>query len=236
MVEKHDLKADTWFGNLIDVYRDAETKEMRREERRQYLEARRAEGMTNDEERGVWIEDVEEAKRVSRCHTAVGAATRPAGSTHSHKLVTELFRVALENPNINLYTQCPVLSLDSSDNGVWTIKTPRGTITTSKVVLATNAHTPTLLGANDIVKDFIYPQRANACVFTPPPSFSGKNGLKHTYGWGKPYLVTTATGQMVFGGGRPEDDTSSVDEYIGCTDDSKVAPGVHKSKLIEWLS
>ena len=74
--------------------------------------------------------------------------------------------------------------------------------------------------------------RGHAALVTPPPSFSGAIGaLKYTYGWEGPYLVSNKDAGYVIGvgwGAAVAEGVGKREEFLGCTDDSVVLPGVKK--------
>lgn len=65
-------------------------------------------------------------------------------SNSRHKLCTAMMRMAIESKHsdFSFYSWAPVdgFPTETSD-GKWVVKTSRGSITTTKVVLCTNAHT-----------------------------------------------------------------------------------------------
>ncbi|KAI0842617.1 FAD dependent oxidoreductase [Hypoxylon sp. FL0890] len=135
----------------------------------------------------------------------------------------------------------PNLSSPGGDNtstskptSIWTVHTPRGTIATSQVLLATNGYTSHLLPQ---FSDLIVPTRGQVSSLKPPEEPSSPSSppldIKHTYYiQGEPsdpfsrddYLIQRPppTAELVFGGGRQYAkgrginvwDDSSVDEPV----------------------
>jgi glycine/D-amino acid oxidase-like deaminating enzyme len=130
------------------------------------------------------ILDPEEARRVTRCPTAVAAYKSPAGSLWPHKLVAHLLMLCIEKHGLNLQTHTPVRAVASRTAGGWSVQTDRGEVTTGKVVYATNAFTATLLPE---FNERIWPFRGQCSVVVPTKAYSGKNMLTETYG-----LVSTS--------------------------------------------
>jgi len=149
----------------------------------------------------------------------------------------------------NLQTNTPATHLQSLQNGSWIIHTPRGMVSTQKILLATNAYTSHLLPD---FSDLIVPVRGEMSALVPPPALrptseSALTGaLEYSYGFvgnGKQninqddYLIqrpfygptnTTAGhdrgGELMFGGGR----SYASEAGIGIWDDSEIDPPVAK--------
>lgn len=79
---------------------------------------------------------------------------RPAGSVHSHKLVTTLFKLAVDSKHshLRLYPWTPVSIITKSEKG-WRIKTDKGAISASQLVLCTNAHTKNFFPDDQLVRE-----------------------------------------------------------------------------------
>ncbi len=134
----------------------------------------------------------------------------------------------------NLQTLTPVECIAPYDLDRWTVKTPRGCIVTSKLVLATNAYTSHLL-PNFI--DLIVPCRGQMSALEPLPSVAGDNRLKTSFGFmGQEfddYLIQRPNeegGHLMFGGGRQNG------RSMGVTDDSIIDNGTAqylRSRLVD---
>jgi glycine/D-amino acid oxidase-like deaminating enzyme len=72
---------------------------------------------------------------------------------YSHKLCTSLMKAALSSTHcdLQLFTWTPVNSIDRSGRkgGGYVVKTAKGDIKASRVVLCTNAHTKNFFPASD---------------------------------------------------------------------------------------
>lgn len=96
-----------------------------------------------------------------RIPTATGAVvTSVAARLWPYKFVARVLEDLLTSSDMpgtfNLQTHTPAESITQHSQDNWTIKTPRGSITAQKVVLATNAYTSHLLPA---FSDLIVPCR-----------------------------------------------------------------------------
>ncbi|KAI1091298.1 FAD dependent oxidoreductase [Rostrohypoxylon terebratum] len=148
--------------------------------------------------------------------------------------------------SFNLQTNTPVTGLSraeppslgspggSKPMSIWTVHTPRGTIATSRVLLATNGYTSHLLPQ---FTNLIVPTQGQVSALEPPekPSIpiDPPLDIKHTYYIeGEPdapyerddYLVQRppASAELVFGGGRRH----AKGRGIAVWDDSQIDPAV----------
>lgn len=190
------------------------------------------------------IETSPEALRALRIPTATGAVvTDIAARLWPYKLVAHVLEQLITTSNLsrngnnnnnnsrfNLQTLTPVTKLQPSrDQKSWFVSTPRGEITTSKVVLATNAYTSHLLPS---FADLIVPCRGQMSALAPPPKLASKNRLTTSFGFLgdglDDYLIQRPNergGHLMFGGGRQHGPS------IGVTDDSVI-----DDKTAEYLS
>ena len=176
-----------------------------------------------------------------RIPTAVGAVvTSIAARMWPYKFVSRILEDLLLSSNLsgtfNLQTLTPVESVTPSTGDRWTIKTSRGSIIASKVVLATNAYTSHLLPN---FADLIVPARGQMSALVPFQSVGGTNRLKTSLGFMgdgvDDYLIqrpNSRGGHLMFGGGRQHGPS------IGTTDDSVIEDKTAKylrSRLIDAL-
>jgi glycine/D-amino acid oxidase-like deaminating enzyme len=117
-----------------------------------------------------------------------------------HKLLDRLI-----SNGLNIQANTPVSSVTSSSgkDGMWSINTPRGIITTAKVVYATNAYTSHLLPEYSRA---ITPVRG-VCSYLESPKGRENPHLVNTYGIrfdkvNNDYLIPRADGSIVVGGAR----------------------------------
>lgn len=170
---------------------------------------------------------------------AVGAVvTSIAARMWPYKFVAGVLEGLLTGTELkgsfNLQTLTPVECLAPYDGDRWTVKTERGCIVASKVVLATNAYTSHLLPS---FADLIVPCRGQMSALVPLPSVAGENRLKTSFGFEGDlgdYLIQRPNergGHLMFGGGRHN-------ARIYTTDDSEIDDKTAqylRSKLIENL-
>ncbi|KAK2803237.1 hypothetical protein FQN50_007104 [Emmonsiellopsis sp. PD_5] len=128
----------------------------------------------------------EEAESKSGIRGAIAAYQWPAASIHPAKLAHFLLQTAVSQ-GVRLFTFCPATQVtksssspspSSSQTPLWNIHTPRGTITTPKVIHCTNAHAALLLPTLD---PHVTPNRAQAHSIIPTPSLAGTHALQSTY-------------------------------------------------------
>lgn len=86
------------------------------------------------------------AERLTSVKGARGAFSVPACSFWPYKFVTGLLeRSMARNDRLNLQTETPVLSVQTSHDGSSVVHTLRGSVTARKVIFATNAYAAALL-------------------------------------------------------------------------------------------
>ncbi len=163
---------------------------------------------------------------------AIGAISYEAGSLSAYKLVIGILRLALRK-GLNMQCNTPATSL-SRRGSIWTVDTPRGAVTASKVVLATNGYTahlyPKLQGVIVPLRGFVTAHR--------PGQAMPKDGLSHTYSFiykeGYEYMIprpqgTKFAGDIVMGGGLTKCADHGLGEY-GNSDDT-----VMNRETLEYL-
>ncbi|KAI1341069.1 FAD dependent oxidoreductase [Xylariaceae sp. FL0016] len=153
-----------------------------------------------------------------------GGVSYEAGSLSSYKLGIGLLKMALRK-GLNLQTNTPAMELEKLEGGAWSVKTPRGTLTAKRVVLATNGYTATLWKK---FQGVIVPLRGNVTAQRPGLSMP-KELLPVTYSFcyknGYDYVIqrpkgSKFEGDIVIGGGLGRlNGVDSLNEY-GTTDDT----------------
>lgn len=175
-----------------------------------------------------------------RIPTAVGAVvTSVAARMWPYKLVARLLEDLLTSTELkgtfNLQTLTGVQCLAPYDIDRWTVKTERGCVVASHVVLATNGYTSHLLPS---FANLIVPCRGQMSALIPLPSVAGENRLKTSFGFEGElgdYLIQRPNeggGHLMFGGGR------HTGLYYG-TDDSVIDEGTAgylRGRLVEKLA
>ncbi|THH07853.1 hypothetical protein EW145_g3099 [Phellinidium pouzarii] len=163
--------------------------------------------------------------------TSYAAVQIPGHNLWPLKLVTQIFYITQKMfsssaGSLNLHTNTPVTAVSSSTTRrLWTLTTPRGTITCSTVVHATNAYAshllPQLAGPRGIVpvRGQVLATRAAASLDTiGRSSWGGNEGFE--YWFPRPPKVASDEEKplVILGGGR-----EAVQDYeFGISDDSEV--------------
>lgn len=157
---------------------------------------------------------------------SLGSVVYEAGSLNAYLFTTSMLRLALDL-GLNLQTNTPALSISQSPQSkTWSITTPRGIVTTSKLILATNGYTPHLVPA---LQGTIVPFRGIVTAQRPGSNLP-RTGLNETYSFiydtGYEYMISKQAGSqhegdIVIGGGLTKGKSGGVEEY-GNTDDTVV--------------
>ncbi|ORY12986.1 FAD dependent oxidoreductase [Clohesyomyces aquaticus] len=177
------------------------------------------------------IKDKDELKKHRVSSDCVGATlTEGAGSLWPYKLVTFVLEKLVKEGKLNLQTNTPVTEISSSDSK-HTLHTPRGTVTSKTIILATNGYTSAIVPH---FADLIVPVRGEMSALLPPkkstilPDSYGMVGAldqpanNDDYLIQRPYEdVPNPGGHLMFGGGRG----SGVLPTIGISDDSVMDEG-----------
>ncbi|KAJ7691613.1 FAD dependent oxidoreductase [Mycena rosella] len=169
-IDKHNIDCDFDYCRTFDVVMG--------EEFLQYIKGsfeayKQAGGDMSDI---AWL-DAETAKKATRVLSALGAYEWTAANLHPAKLCLAILGLN-KALGMKLFTHTPAVSVTSSGND-WVVNTPRGSITTSIVVHATNAFAATLLPC---LQAQVRPVRAQAHKLIPTRAYSGPDKmLTHTY-------------------------------------------------------
>ncbi|KAJ4355500.1 uncharacterized protein N0V89_003516 [Didymosphaeria variabile] len=176
------------------------------------------------------IKDKEELKEHRVNPDCFGASlTTGAGSLWPYKLVTFILEKLVKEGRLNLQTKTPVTEITSQGKS-HTLHTPRGAITASTVILATNGYTSAILPH---FADLIVPVRGEMSALFPPEKSSilpdsygmiaalGQPANNDDYLIQRPYSgVPNPAGHLMFGGGRGMGKLPS----IGVSDDTIIDP------------
>ncbi|KAH6681506.1 FAD dependent oxidoreductase superfamily protein [Halenospora varia] len=156
----------------------------------------------------VWSKD--EARKELLIPKAVGAVSYDAFVLSPYKFICGLLTRLLssgKHPNLNLQTTTPATEIEKI-GGKWAVKTPRGTITSGKLILATNAYTSFLYPP---LSDWIIPTRGQLAAVRAGSKIAGNPALKRSCGLNSEisgdYMQTrqepfTGAGDVLIGGGR----------------------------------
>lgn len=118
----------------------------------------------------------EGAQKRTKVPGAIAAYEWPAGSIHPAKLAQFLLQSVIDR-GVKLFTFCPATAIHRNADK-WNVQTPRGIITTEKVIHCTNAHAALLLPH---LEPYIRPNRAQAHSLIPTPAFAAENTLQNTF-------------------------------------------------------
>ncbi|OJI99056.1 hypothetical protein ASPVEDRAFT_25895 [Aspergillus versicolor CBS 583.65] len=143
------------------------------------------------------------AETISGVKGAKACLSSTTGTLWPYKLILGLLSKIISSPLINIQTSTPVTSVNTK-NGEQIVHTPRGTITASKVVYATNAYTSGLLpqySAN------IIPCRGICCHITVPngndsPFLPYSYVIRSPEATGQSYMITRPDGSIIVGGAQ----------------------------------
>ncbi|KAL4934794.1 hypothetical protein BDV06DRAFT_229443, partial [Aspergillus oleicola] len=174
-VRNHNVPCEFHYTTTFDC---CMTSEFAEHEKRNYETFRAAGGDVSH----VKFYEGEKAAKITGISGILAAYEWPAGSSHPAKLAQWLLNAVIESA-VRLYTFCPVTQVTESSSSqdetqLWGIHTPRGTITTPKVIYCTNAFTGHLLPQ---LAPHIVPHRGQAHAIIPVPGLAGNNLLKSTY-------------------------------------------------------
>ena len=182
------------------------------------------------------VTDQDQLRRNHRVNGApLATITLNTASLWPYKLITFILQKAIEAGRLNLQTHTPVTKLEAFSpfhgSARYRLSTPRGSIATQHVILATNAYTSHLLPE---FHDLIVPERGVMSALLPP---KGSTRLPNTYGFvgangadphrddylnQRPYEgVPNPAGHLMFGGGT----AAATLEHTGVTDDSVLDEG-----------
>jgi glycine/D-amino acid oxidase-like deaminating enzyme len=166
---------------------------------------------------------VEETSKKYLAPGSVGSLEYESGSLSAYKFTIGVLKLALEK-GLNLQCNTPATSISKSDNANWHISTPRGTITSKKLVLATNGYTAHLYPR---LQGVIVPLRGVVTAQRPGQNLP-QTGLDTTYSFvykeGFEYMISRPPGSkfqgdIVIGGGMHVAKDDGMNEY-GNTDDT----------------
>lgn len=216
----NQIECDSWEGDTVDVIYDEGQWE-------------RAKTAVSEIKRVIGVEDAvarykfwtpEEASNRFLSEGSFGALSYEAGSLSAYKFVTGVLKLVLDK-GLNLQTDTPALTIVRNHiTNKWIIETPRGSIETQKVILATNGYSahlyPALQGIIVPLRGHITAQRQGSTMPT--------GGLSTTYSFiyddGYEYMIqrprhSRSEGNIIIGGGSTQLPEAGLNEF-GNTDDT----------------
>lgn len=169
-VREHDVSCEFTLSPTFDVNL---TQEMVEDEARNIDEYVKAGGTMGH----IRLYEGDEAVEKSGVQGAITAYEWPAASIHPAKLAQWLLASALDR-GCKLWTHCPATEITKGKGTLWDVHTPRGIISTQRVVHCTNAHAGVLLPR--LSTNFLAPIRIQVHSIVPTAAFSSKRVLKST--------------------------------------------------------
>ena len=223
----HSIECDSLEGDTVDVFYD---EGQMLKARKAVAEMKRVLG-ENDPVAAYTFWSADETRSRFLAEGSLGAVSYAAGSLSAYRFAIGILRLALEK-GLNLQCGTSAMEIAQSDrNGFsWMVQTPRGTVHTQKLVLATNGYTARLLST---VQGIIVPLRGHMTAQRPGTSLP-KSGLSTTYSFiyddGYEYMTTRPqgskyAGDIMIGGGLTKASSAGLEEF-GTTDDTTLNPRI----------
>ncbi|EXJ62800.1 hypothetical protein A1O7_03240 [Cladophialophora yegresii CBS 114405] len=215
---EHSIPCDSVRCQTIDVFYDSTQ-----------FEAAKTSVALMDKSMGVdktpkhIFHDVEETAEKYLAPGSVGSLEYESGSLSAYRFTIGVLKLALAK-GLNLQCNTPATSIAKDENGSWTVSTPRGSITSKKLVLATNGYTAHLYPR---LQGVIVPLRGVVTAQRPGQNMP-QRGLETTYSFvykeGFEYMISRPPGSkfegdIVIGGGMHVAKDDGMNEY-GNTDDT----------------
>lgn len=171
-VRKHNVQCDFNLTSTFDV---CMTPEFAKYEAESFEAYKQAGGETSH----IKYYEGEEAKEKTGVSGAIAAYEWPAGSSHPAKLVQFMLQSVIER-GVQLFTFCPATAIkeNGSEPKLWDVHTPRGIITSEKIIHCTNAHAALLLPQ---LEPYVLPNRAQAHSLVPNSAFGAENVFQKTF-------------------------------------------------------
>ncbi|KAI6258227.1 hypothetical protein MCOR19_005400 [Pyricularia oryzae] len=214
------------YKKIKDGWRDVETadlyytheefdKAVETVEFQQALEARRPKDVPQGNPRRILRG--QEARDHSQWPEILGAVTYTGHTQNPYMTVCAMLELSLaQGLNLQTHTMAlqltPVSGPDDANPSTWEVKTDRGTVKGSKVVLATNGFTPALHPGFRATQ-FLQPGRSQVSAVRPSADTSANPVFKRSYSYGDDptgggYYITArqpgdaGAGAVIYGGGQ----------------------------------
>ncbi|KAF2763665.1 FAD dependent oxidoreductase [Teratosphaeria nubilosa] len=168
----------------------------------------------------VFVSSSEQAEGISGIKGAKGAFTYTTGTIWPYKLILHLLSKAVaEGVNLQTHTRVQAIEHSSTESAKWTVQTPRGSITATTVIHATNAYAAALLPE---FKHHIVPVKGICSrIITSKadaPHLANSYILRFN-SWEYDYLIPRSDGSIIVGGAR-RDYHRDLSNWFGAHDDS----------------
>ncbi|KAJ9612229.1 hypothetical protein H2200_003826 [Cladophialophora chaetospira] len=215
---QHSIPCDSVRCQTIDVFYDSAQFEAAKES-----VALMEKLMGKDEAPKHIFHDAVETAEKYLAPGSVGSLEYESGSLSAYKFTIGVLKLAL-GKGLNLQCNTPATSISQSGDKRWTIETPRGTIKSKKLLLATNGYTAHLY---PLLQGVIVPLRGVVTAQRPGQNLP-QQGLGTTYSFvykeGFEYMISRPAGSkfegdIVIGGGMHVAEGDGMNEY-GNTDDT----------------
>ncbi|KAH9430639.1 hypothetical protein MCOR02_007975 [Pyricularia oryzae] len=221
-----DVRDFVLSHNVSSGWRDVETadlyytheefdKAVETVEFQQALEARRPKDVPQGNPRRILRG--QEARDHSQWPEILGAVTYTGHTQNPYMTVCAMLELSLaQGLNLQTHTMAlqltPVSGPDDANPSTWEVKTDRGTVKGSKVVLATNGFTPALHPGFRATQ-FLQPGRSQVSAVRPSADTSANPVFKRSYSYGDDptgggYYITArqpgdaGAGAVIYGGGQ----------------------------------
>lgn len=169
-VHEHDIPCEFDLKPTFDVCLTQEIAEDEAKNVNEYVEA----GGSMDH---INFFEGDEAVEKTGVRNVIAAYEWPAASIHPAKLAQWLLSNVLEQ-GCKLWTHCPATAVTQGKGAKWDIHTPRGIISSQKVVHCTNVYAGFLIP--QLSPNFLTPIRIQAHSFVPTAAFSSERVLQST--------------------------------------------------------
>ncbi|KAK3067517.1 hypothetical protein LTR53_015572 [Teratosphaeriaceae sp. CCFEE 6253] len=225
---EHRIACDSTPCDTVDIIYS----QMHLEEGRRAIERMREVMGAEDPAAQYRVYGAAEAREKFLTPAALGAFEYPAGSLSSYAFTIGVLELAISR-GLNLQTTTPAERTTSNGHAthpIWTVHTPRGSLSTPHLILATNGYTPHLLPQ---MQGLIVPLHGQV-VAQRPGTRLPQTGLPQTYSFihetGYEYMITRPPGSrhegtVVIGGGLWQLPEAGASRY-GETDDGGLEPTI----------
>lgn len=169
-VQEHDILCDFALKQTFDVCLTQEIADDEAKNVKQYVDA----GGSMDH---IKLYEGKEAAGRTGVRDALTAWEWPAASIHPAKLAQWLLSNVV-NRGCKIWTHTPVTKITQGEGSKWNLHTPRGIVSSQKVVHCTNAYSGFLLP--QLSASLLTPIKVQVHSFVPTATFSGDNVLQTT--------------------------------------------------------
>ncbi|KAI0999429.1 hypothetical protein K3495_g8767 [Podosphaera aphanis] len=219
LVEKEKIDCDFTLTKTFSIYIDRKEAAAAKKSYLELKESGIAKETIDDLE---WI-DEKDAEKVSGVKGCIGCFQFTAAHLWPYKLMMGLLQRAVQSGlNLQTHTAANALTPSPVEPGKWIISTPRGCITASKIIFATNGYTAGLLPEYNTK---IVPSKGVCCRIVYSPD-APHTPLTKSYGLWLPngsgdYLIPRNDNSIIVGGARSEF-FADLSSWYNRTDDDSI--------------